>query len=789
VPVSGQPDKIDRFIIKSVLGRGSQGIVYHAEDPDLNRDVAIKSVLINNGNPLSGDIDSLLAEARSISRLNHTNIVTIYDIGIFQSSPFLVLEYINGQTLQQRMASEIRKQDAVKIMRDTIAGVAAAHQKGVTHCDLKPANIMINQDGQAKVADFGLAFLSDVVRDKDEVLFGTPQYMAPEYIESRQHKPVSDVFSLGLVFYELLTGKTAFEGKDVYQILNSIAHSEVAAPSTVNPDVDERLDAFILKALNKDPEQRFSDAEVMREGFADYLSMDDEAFNQSGADATAQFLLRRMRHKKDFPAFSQTISVLNRASTSETEGLNSVANTILKDFSLTNKVLRLVNSAYYNRSGGKISTISRAVIMLGINTVRSIASALMLFEHLQNKVQSNELKEDSVRALFSGLVANTMASSLGMKNHEEAFLCAMLQKLGKMLVRFYLHEESQAIGQKMASESCSENAAASQVLGTSYQRLGMAIASEWGFPDLIINSMKSLDFDNLPESSCVNDKLQLVSQFSNAISDCLSLPLEQQATALKTLTKQFSSVLNVDEGQVSGFIESSHKELAEFSRLIQFDLHKSRFYQQISSSGHKVQEPPTNATHQAEFGSADSVAILEEKTESDHHSTQKALTDGIQDITNTLTGDYTINQVMQMILETIYRAFSGSRVVLCLKDAKQGCIRARFGYGENIDQVISHFSIPLAYKADVFHVAFKNNVDIKIENTLDEKIKHKIPDWYHREIAARSFTIFPIIIKHSPIALIYIDGASDSTVEINDEQLGLLKTLRNQAILAIRNMQ
>ena len=110
----------------------------------------------------------------------------------------------------------------------------------------------------------------------------------------------------------------------------------------------------------------------MLKAFNDYLSFDDEAKNIDSNDSTVNFLLRRMRHKKDFPAFSHTISILNKASSSETEGLALVSNTILKDYSLTNKVLRLVNSAHYNRGGEKISTISRAVVMLGINAVRSI---------------------------------------------------------------------------------------------------------------------------------------------------------------------------------------------------------------------------------------------------------------------------------------------------------------------------------------------------------------------------------------------------------------------------------
>ena len=282
--------------------------------------------------------------------------------------------------------------------------------------------------------------------------------------------------------------------------------------------------------------------------------------------------------------------------------------------------------------------------------------------------------------------------------------------------------------------------------------------------------------------------LTMISQFSNALGETMALPASAQNAAKKNLIRQFSKALSVDENIVEELISDNQKELADFARLIQFDLRKSQFYQQLSKPGEEQPEVTENATHQREFDSAKSVEILEENTELADQTTHKALTDGIQDITNTLTGDYTINQIMQMIMETIYRAFAGSRVVLCLKDAKQGAIRARFGYGENVDSIIDVFTIPLAYNPDVFHVAFKNNVDIRIENTQDEKIRHKIPNWYHDKIGASSFTIFPILIKHSPIALIYIDGGGQQSIEITDEQLGLLKTLRNQAVLAIRNV-
>ena len=783
------PRQIDRFQIEKELGRGKQGVVYLAIDPELHRQVAIKAVHLHSDHQQPQNLDSLLSEARMVSRLQHPNIVTIYDIGITDQRPYLVLEYIEGLSLREKIRNGLKLDEALRIMRDILAGVAAAHEKKIAHGDIKPANILINQDGSARVADFGLAHFAEATGSDNSELSGTPQYMAPEHIETRRHEIVSDVFSVGLVCYEMLTGKPAVNGEEIFHILNQIANEKIPAPSTINQAIDERLDDLILKSLNKDPEQRFANAGAMLRAFNDYLSIDEEQLGGDSHSATVSFLLRRMRHKSDFPVFSQTINILNKASASDTESLGSVSNAILKDYSLTNKVLRLVNSALYNRGGGKISTISRAVVMLGINPVRSIAAALMLFEHMQNKLQSHQLIEDAVESLFSALVANQLANGLKLPNHEEAFLCALLQQLGKRLVRFYLHDESQTIDKLVSQDDVSEANAALQVLGTSYHQLGISVAREWGFPDQIIDSMKPLPASEIPKMDSNSNALRAISQFSNSLGASLRLPENKQNATIKALTSQYAKALQVDDKSVESVIGDCQVELKEFSRLIQFNLKESSFLGNAFSEPDQGEPGNAEKNLNGEFDAAESMEILEEDIDAINQNADKALTDGIQDITNTLTGEYSINQIMQMILETIFRALNGSRVLLCLRDKSSQTMTARFGYGENIEEVIKKFSIPLAYQADVFHIAFKKDQDIRIENTQDEKIKRRIPEWYHRDIGARSFTIFPISINKAPIALIYIDNAQSKSISVTDTQLGLLKTLRNQAILAIKNLR
>ncbi len=773
------PRSIDRFEILDILGKGAQGIVYRARDPELDREVAVKSVLLQASRH-QDTVDHLLHEARTVSQLQHAHIVSIYDVGHDGLQPYLVLEYIDGQTLQQALRKPVPLDEAIRIMRAVLSGVAAAHQRGIIHCDLKPANIMLGRDGVAKVADFGLATLVDGASDGGVQLAGTPQYMAPEYIETRQRQTVSDVFSLGLVFYQLLTGRLAVDGEDVYQLLYAIAHQPIDPPSTHNPQIDERMDALIMKALEKDPAGRFQHAGEMLEALERNLALDEAAAHADNEDATVQFLLRRMKHKKDFPAFSRTISVLNRVASSETESLATVSNAILRDISLTNKLLRIVNSAYYSRGGEKISTISRAVIILGIEPIKSLALSLMLFDHLQDREQARALKEDAIGSLFSALVADDLARRQGLRSHEEAFLCALLQQLGRLLTRFYLKEEAQAIERQVAHQGIDEETAALAVLGIPYHRLGMAVAREWGFPQTIIDSMQPLSAERLRQHGGRLDPLRVIANFGNALGHALNQPSSRRGEAIDAVIGDFEPVLGLPREAVDEIIDRARQELERFARLIRLKTEESRFIQRLD--GGQTQElPPLRAENGR-------MQVLRQDMEAEASAdSEQALSDGIQDISNTLTGDYSLNQVLQMVLETIYRALPGSRVLLGLRDRRSNCLVGRFGYGEDIEQLIRHFAIPLSYRPDVFHIAFKNNVDIKIDDARDPRISDRIPDWYKRRIDARFFILFPILIKRSPVALLYIDSAGNAPISISDRQLGLLKTLRNQAILAIKS--
>lgn len=792
-------EKIGRFQIKRELGRGAQSVVYLAWDPHLERDIAIKTLHFSTPDPEQNR--RLLEEARSVGRLRHPNLVPVFEAGEEGGDIFLVFEYVPGTTLTRLLAEKgaMAAPKAAALVRAVLDALAHAHEAGVIHRDLKPSNILIDEHdgkGTPRVMDFGIAMRADAARDGG--LSGTPAYMAPEYIAHRTVSPGVDVFAAGLVLFELLTGFRAFQGVDVNRVMERICNDDLRLPDGLA--VDERLADILYRATARDPLDRFESAAAFRQALDAYLSPESEA--SAAADAkqsTLDFLLRRMRHKSDFPALSESVSAINKIADSERESVAKLSSTILKDFSLTNKILRLVNSAAYRTSGGgNISTVSRAVIVLGFDAVRNIAVTVLLFEHLQNKANAQQLKEEFLRANLAAIIARDIAHHrpevAGHREVEQAFICAMFHNLGRLLTQYYFPEESDEIKKAMQQQAISEEAASIRVLGLSYEELGIGVARTWGFPTLIVGSMRSLPPGSVRRPDSAEDRLRLLSAYSNEICNVIAAtPPERRQSELRKVAARFAAGIDLDDKAVRETLERSFVQVAEFATIIRLNLQQTVFGRQIRAwSGGTVGSGETVTELGTLPGAvlADN-AVLPDGDGSDGEAynaanAQAILTAGIQDISNTLVEDFKLNDVLRIILETMYRAMGFKRVILSIKDARTGMMQGRYGFGPDATEVAKAFRFPVGKHQDIFQAALTNGVDILITDTEDPKIAPRIPEWFHKAVSARSFVIFPLNIRHNPVALIYADKDRAGDIVIPDKELSLLRTLRNQAVLAIK---
>ncbi len=245
-----------RYRIVALAGRGGMGEVYRAEDLKLSQTVAIKFL----PQKLSQDAAALQrfhSEVRIARQVSHPNVCRMFDIGEVDGITFLTMEFVDGEDLASliRRIGRLPQDKAIEVARQICAGLAAAHDKSVIHRDLKPANIMLDGLGKVRINDFGLAGIAATIQGAD-VRAGTPAYMAPEQLSGSEVTVKSDIYSLGLVLYEILTGKRAFEATTLQELIRLRNEVEITKPSSLVRDLDPLVERVILRCLDKDPAQR-----------------------------------------------------------------------------------------------------------------------------------------------------------------------------------------------------------------------------------------------------------------------------------------------------------------------------------------------------------------------------------------------------------------------------------------------------------------------------------------------------------------------------------------------------
>jgi serine/threonine-protein kinase len=256
---------LGRYEIIGELGRGAMGVVYKAKDPLIDRLVAIKTINLQS---LPADKKKeyesrFYQEAKAAGRLSHPNIITIYDLGENDSIAFIAMEMLEGNELQHLLESgkPLPLGDARSLALQRSAGLAFAHEHGIIHRDIKPSNIMVLPGKRAKIADFGIARMDDSLKNTQTgMIIGSPLYMSPEQIKSESIDLRSDIFSFGILLYQMLTGQLPFNGDNAHTVMFQIIGEEPAKPSTLNSEVPELLDNIVMKCIAKKPEDRYQNA-------------------------------------------------------------------------------------------------------------------------------------------------------------------------------------------------------------------------------------------------------------------------------------------------------------------------------------------------------------------------------------------------------------------------------------------------------------------------------------------------------------------------------------------------
>ena len=653
--------------------------------------------------------------------------------------------------------------EAVALALDLLDALLAAHAAGRPHGPPTTANVLVDATGRAHLANSS---------DFTDTAFASAAL------------PQDDVAAVGHVLEAMLAGPhgTAVERDDDLQ---AIVDQAQALESQRTPS---------LQALRRALSQ-WADSTL----HAPLTALPGTP--GAPADGRLDALMARMRFKSDFPAMSDAVVRIQGMANSETESIASFTNEILKDVALTNKLLRLVNSAHFAARGGSIHTVSRAVSLVGFNGVRNMALSLVLLEHMRDKAHAHQIKDEFLRALMAGSIAVELCAEA--HENEEAFIAAMFQNLGRMLAEFYFADEARAVRHLVGAsyKPLSEARASASVLGVDFETLGLGVAKAWGLPEAIQHSMRRPRGEPpLRPPVQAAERLRWIALVANDMADILlRAPPRELELRLAQEAGLYAKTLGIRPQQVRQATVAARKKLIDMAGAMELSVAEgSAAAQLLQHPDEDLAAHPIPMPDKAEPPDALAPLALQATPPpapgKDQPVVQPSVADvlsaGIQDISQAMVEDFKLSDVLRMILETMVRAMGFQRVVFCLRDPKADALTGRFGLGAGVegpDSVVKAFHIALkASSLDLFSTVCLKGVDTLISDATEPRIAQRLPAWYRSHVHAPTFLLLPLVIKGKPFGLVYADKAEKGLLPLDEKELALLRTLRNQAIIAFR---
>lgn len=602
----------------------------------------------------------------------------------------------------------------------------------------------------------------------------------------------------------LLWGSPAGERALPLARLLAPGHSDPPDPL----QLDASLRALLYRALCAEPEGRFASAAPFIGALQDWLDQrtaldaleTGPAPLESGSgpetppravNPVLQTLLARMRRQSDFPGLTAQIVKVQRLASSENENLNHLTNEILEDVALTNKLLRLVNSARYAHLGGDISTVSRAVSLIGFAEVRNIAMSLVLLEHMHNKAHAEQIKTEFLRAMFAGTYASELCKTPA--EQEEAFIGAMFQSLGRLLCEFYFPQEANRIRQLQAETPATTLEQASRrVLGLGFEELALGVADVWRLPRSMQRLMRRKE--GPPPSRPLTDaqeRLRWVATAGNEAADALlRAGPEQSVRQLERLAQRYATSLEHTPQALVQMGLSASDKMAAAVQAMELELAPDSPAQTLLRAGHMgaaatpAGAPAMPADLPADLPVRAAVPLAPEPA-----SAVDLLATGVQDVTQAMVEGGSVNDVLRMIAETMFRAMQFQRVLLCLKEAGTEQLAGRLCLGRDALRVQHLFRIDLKVPDNLFSAVALKGVDTLIRDARSPNVAARLPGWYLRGVQAPAFLLLPLQGAGGTFGLIYADHAEPRQADLHERELALLKSLRNQAVMALRQLR
>lgn len=454
-------------------------------------------------------------------------------------------------------------------------------------------------------------------------------------------------------------------------------------------------------------------------------------------------LWAKMAEQGDFPTLSHSIHHIVTAVQSQTDHLDKLVSAVISDFALTEKVLRLANSAMYAPFGGDITTVSRAVLVLGHETVGHLALGLRMLDSFKGMSTDREKpKRVLAEVMLSGLVARRLTEGVGIKEGEEAVVCALMSRLGELVCIFYAPDEWQQIEARVAAEGISADAAAEAVLGASLTLLGQEIAARWGLPGRLCDALQPFDPVDTEQPLSHVGWLRAMSALSGDLARAITTGTPEQ---VRETTARYAPLVALD-------LDAAHATLDTLSA----EAHTEGGWDGLADV--YFERPSREAS-----GKPDDA--------------EQRLVAGVAEIVRSAR-ECQFGVLLHMALEVIQRSLGCARTIAFILEPASGRYKARAGFGEPKSGELTALSFEGGFAPDVFHLTLSSKSPVHIGNTADPKIRPRIPGW-HRDALddARSLVLLPVVVKGRAVALLYADWTAGEATALSATETQLLKDL------------
>jgi HD-like signal output (HDOD) protein len=474
------------------------------------------------------------------------------------------------------------------------------------------------------------------------------------------------------------------------------------------------------------------------------------------AAATLALLWERVRKQGDMPGFTKAINSILGAVRGEEQKEFNMTEAVLSDPALTQKVLRLANSGMYCAFGQRISTVSKAVLVLGADAIGHLALGLKLIEELSADDPSSAHVEME-KSVLAGIVARQVACGAAPVDAEEAVVCSMLHSLGRMMVTYYLPEQWQAL--QNSSGTGFEDSAANAQLGLSMEDIGRAAAEQWGLPHRLIQSMRRMEPAARSAGFSHDDWLAALSTMASRCAESLWHDDEAGDVTVRALASSFSEMLGVPAESIMSAVARARE---------------------VAATGLSLAPLARPAERRARV-----LASTRMRAEGN-----KVLVLGVTDMRDAVRSA-SPGQMMSMALETAYQGLSLSRALAFMRIRREKQYVARLGFGSGVKALLPALKFDDAYAPNVFHAALASDRVIFIEHPRDPDFAAKMPPWWKQSLeGARSFVILPLSTHGQPAGFIYGDWDGNvPPVQLTQAEFGLLNDMRALVVKAIERRQ